>query len=184
MKHNPYKDMSPLTEELLSKDATVVDILTDYRTPCYIYQEGDRRFGLKRIATNVGATLSNDNLRTFIFDTNSNKIFVLEHLSEKNTILETPSATVQTNPLKQAYKCYFSLLAYDGNYPDILEEFQQQGFDILYWDYTPEGQRKFRQIHKEIQDDRHKRYNAVMSEAKASYKLQEEFRSKQAHHTH
>ena len=170
LKIQPYKQISPIVKEKLSKGASIVELLTNYKTPCYVYQNGNDEFGLNMVATNVGVTLSNGNLTSFIFDTHqSNEIYIVKYISGINTILQTPNIAVQKNSGKQLTKSYFSEIKIDGNYQDILSEFENQGWKIFRPKLNPEDWKINSQILRELSEGHRINYDAIEKKALEFY---------------
>lgn len=168
----PYRYVSPLVNDKLEKGASIVELLTDYRTPCYVFKKNSDPCVQDVIATNVGVTLSNGNLTSFIFREESPKekeIYTLEYFSEVKTILRIPGTPIPTNPEKQVFKSYFSRITVNGDYKDILSEFENKGWKIVRTEANPEGWKKNLIVLRDWRDAHQKNYNKIEQEALKFY---------------
>ena len=165
----PYKYISSFVEDKLKKGTSIVELLTDYRTPCYVFKDTGEDY-LDMIATNAGVTLSDGNLSSFIFDKpSSDEIYIIRYISGINKILRSPNAIVPINQCKQLPKPYFSQLSIDGNYHDILLEFENQGWEIIRTESNAEGWKKYALVLRELSEGHQENYKKIEQEALKFY---------------
>ena len=167
----PYKHVSAFTEDKIVKGASIVELLTDYRTPCYVYKKGDDTFGPDMIATNVGFTLSYGNLTSFVFEAPmSDEIYIVKYISGIKKII--PGGTIPTNPEKQLPKSYFSEILVNGNYEDMLSEFKNHGWEVFRNEDNPEAQKRRVHALMELFAGHGDNYDRVKKEALEFYRSQ------------
>lgn len=167
----PYKHVSLLSEDKISRGASIVELLTDYRTPCYVYKKDDNPFGPDMIATNVGVTLSDGNLTSFVFEASlSDEIYIVKYISGIKKII--PGAFIPTNPEKQQPKPYFSEITVNGDYEDILSEFENHGWEVFRNEDNPEAQKRRVRVLIELFEGHGNNYDRVKQEALEFYKSQ------------
>jgi hypothetical protein len=171
LKIKPYRDVSPLVIDMLQKGVSITNLLTDYKTPCYVYKAGND--DLDMIATNIGFTLSEEHFTSFIFENRpSNEIYTLKYISGIKKILRTPHQVIPTNFLKQVPRPYFSQITIEGSYKNILLEFEKEGWEIISTEANPVGWKRNALESMEIRNNHHKNYNHFKKLALDFYKSQ------------
>ncbi len=168
----PYKYVSPLVNDKLEKGTSIVELLTDYRTPCYVFKKNSDPYVQDMIATNVGVTLSDGNLTSFIFEEDipgEKEIYIVKYISDVKKILRIPGTLIPTNADKQLPRSYFSQIAINGDYKDILSEFENNGWEIIRTEDNPEGWKKNLLVLRELGYAYQKNYSKIKQKALKFY---------------
>jgi len=181
MKIEPYKHISKYTLKKFEEGATIVDLLTDWKTPCYIYQIKPesiksgiiRAIDTKLIAVNNGIkTYAETSNATHIFGCGNKNNFTIPYLSGKKIILYTKFIPVCKHVEKQLPQRFFSRFVIEGNVEDlvkdIVKEFTNEGYKTRSCEDLKDSE--LREIYFKLMDKQANEIDSLEKKAREFYK--------------
>ena len=124
-----YKSISEYAKGRLNQGATIVNFLTDWKTPCYVYQGKNLSFG-RVIAVNNGiGTYAETSNATHIFE-NKKETFLIPYLQDKKLIFYG-DIPIAMHAEKQLSQPFFSTFCIESGVNSIIEEFIKKGYQYI-----------------------------------------------------
>jgi hypothetical protein len=176
MELKPYKSISKYALKRLNEGATIVNFLTDWKTPCYIYQLKKEKIRGKDIAFNEVIAVNNGidtyaetSNETHIFKDRERDNFMIPYLLNKKLIFHGDIPAI-LHMEKQLSQPFFSTFCINEEVEDIIKDFSKENYKII--SIKDVGFSNFMKAFFEATDEHQEQVELLKQEARAFYKSQ------------